>query len=69
MLEESVVYQDILPKGKRQGVQQGESKFALLVLEERFGKLAPKLRKQIECVYLPIQRSFLFRYIARKESV
>ena len=61
MLEESVVYQDILRKGRKQGkqsglqegLQQGESKFALLVLEERFGKLAPKLRKQIECLPAP----------------
>jgi predicted transposase YdaD len=58
MLEESVVYQDILRKGRKQGrqsglqegLQQGESKFALLVLDERFGKLAPELRKQIECL-------------------
>jgi predicted transposase YdaD len=44
MLEESVVYQDILQKGE----QRGERKFALLQLEERFGKLSPKSRKQIE---------------------
>ncbi len=58
MLEESVIYQDILRKGRKQGkqsgLQEGESKFALLVLEERFGKLAPKLRKQIE--HLPAPR-------------
>jgi predicted transposase YdaD len=57
MIEESVVYQDILRKGKRrglqEGVQRGESKFALLVLEERFGRLAPKLRKQIEHLPAP----------------
>ncbi len=57
MLEESVVYQDILRKGRKQGkqsgLQEGESKFALLVLDERFGKLAPELRKQIECLPAP----------------
>ncbi len=53
MLEESVIYQDILRKGERKGLRQGESKFALLVLEERFGKLAPKLRKQIEHLPAP----------------
>jgi predicted transposase YdaD len=50
MLEESVVYQDILQKGE----QRGEKKLAMLQLEERFGKLAPKIRKQIE--HLPIER-------------
>jgi predicted transposase YdaD len=44
MLEESVIYQDILQKGE----QRGERKVALLQLEERFGKLSPKIRKQIE---------------------
>lgn len=49
-MEESVVYQDILQKGE----QRGERKFALLLLEERFGKLSPKIRKQIE--RLPAER-------------
>jgi predicted transposase YdaD len=52
MLEESSVYQDILQKGERRGeqrgVQKGERRFAMLLLEERFGKLAPQTRKQIE---------------------
>ncbi len=50
MLEESVVYQDILQKGE----QKGERKLAMLQLEERFGKLSPKIRKQIE--HLPVEQ-------------
>ncbi len=54
MLEESVIYQDILQKGEQQGLLKGERKFALLQLEERFGKLSPKIRKQIE--HLPAEQ-------------
>lgn len=53
-MEESVVYQDILQKGEQRGVLKGERKFALLQLEERFGKLSPKIRKQIE--HLPAEQ-------------
>lgn len=52
MLEESVVYQDILQKGERRGEQRGlvkgERKLVVLLLEERFGKLSLQVRKQIE---------------------
>ncbi len=62
MLEESVVYQDIYQKGEQRGeqrglqrgVEQGERKLAMLQLEERFGKLSPKIRKQIE--HLPAEQ-------------
>jgi predicted transposase YdaD len=66
MLEESVVYQDILQKGERrgeqrglqqglqQGMEQGERKLAMLQLEERCGQLSPKIRKQIE--HLPAEQ-------------
>lgn len=54
MLEESVIYQDILQEGEQQGLLKGERKFALLQLEERFGKLSPKIRKQIE--HLPAEQ-------------
>lgn len=54
MLEESVVYQDILQTGEQRGGQKGERKLALLLLERRFGKLAPKIRKQVE--HLPVER-------------
>lgn len=60
MLEESVVYQDILQKGRRRGLQeglqkglrkgveQGERKVALSLLERRFGKLSQTVRRQID---------------------
>ena len=56
MLEESVVYQDILRKGEQRGerrgmqigVQQEGRTIALLLLERRCGELTPKVRQQIE---------------------
>ncbi len=48
MLEESVVYQDILRKGKRQGVQQEGQTIARLQLERRFGKLSLGVRRQLD---------------------
>ncbi len=52
MLEESVVYQDILRKGRKQGVQQGAEqevrKVALRLLERRFGKLSRTAQQKIE---------------------
>ena len=51
MLEESVVYQDILQKGLQQGLQQGlqrERRLIMRLLERLIGKLSAKSRKQIE---------------------
>jgi predicted transposase YdaD len=60
MLEESVIYQDIYQKGERRGEQRGERrgeqrgvekearKVALRLLERRFGKLSPTVRRQLE---------------------
>ncbi len=56
MLEESVVYQDILQKGRRRGLQEGRQKgaeeearkVALRQLELRLGKLSRTARRQIE---------------------
>lgn len=48
MLEQSVIYQDILQKGEVRGFQKGELKFLLTMLEHRFGKLPRGLQKQIE---------------------
>jgi predicted transposase YdaD len=56
MLEESVIYQDILQRGVQrglsqglqQGLQQGEQRAALRLLERRFGKLSPGIRQRIE---------------------
>ena len=57
MLEESVVYQDILQKGEQRGLQkglqQGESRVAMRLLERRFGKLTPTVRRRIEQLALP----------------
>jgi len=48
MLEESVVYQDILQKGEQRGEEKEARKVALRQLELRFGKLPPRARRQIE---------------------
>jgi predicted transposase YdaD len=44
MLEQSVIYQDIMQRG----IPVGELKVVLMILEHRFGKLTRPLRKQIE---------------------
>jgi predicted transposase YdaD len=48
MLEESVIYQDIFKKGERRGLEQGERKLAMRLLERRFGKLSQTIQRQIE---------------------
>jgi len=48
MLEESVIYQDIYRKGERRGLEQGERKLAMHLLERKFGKLSQTLRGRIE---------------------
>jgi predicted transposase YdaD len=48
MLEESVVYQDILRKGEQRGEQKGKQKLTQRQLEWRFGKLPPGIQKQLE---------------------
>ncbi len=55
MLEESVVYQDILRKGKRQGLQEGlqqglqhERKLVRRLLERLLGELSARTHTQIE---------------------
>ncbi len=48
MLEESVIYQDIFQKGEQRGLQQEGRTIALRLLERRFGKLLPGVRRQIE---------------------
>jgi predicted transposase YdaD len=51
MLEESVVYQDILQKGLQQGLQQGlqrERRLVVRLLERLIGKLSAPTRRQIE---------------------
>ncbi len=52
MLEESVIYQDILRKGRKQGLQQGAEqearKITLRLLERRIGKLSHPVQQQLE---------------------
>jgi predicted transposase YdaD len=48
MSEESVIYQDIFRKGEQRGLQQGERKVVMHLLERRFGRLSLQLRRQIE---------------------
>ncbi len=56
MLEESVVYQDIIKKGKRIGVQQGlqqgveqeARKLALRLLELKFGEPSRSVQQKLE---------------------
>ena len=55
MLEESVVYQDILQHGVRIGRQETqqewlerEQEIVLRMLTQRFGRLAPKLRMRVK---------------------
>ncbi len=58
MLEQSVIYQDILQKGELRGLQKGELrgislgelKIVLMQLEHRLGVLTRPLRKQIEAL-------------------
>ena len=47
MLEESVIYQDILQKGSAQGRELAKH-FLLRLLEQTLGKLSTKTRKQVE---------------------
>ena len=48
MLEESVVYQDVLQQGVRRGERKGEIRTLLNIITFRFGKVSPKHKKQIE---------------------
>ena len=48
MLEESVVYQDILQKGEQRGEEKEARKVAMRLLERRFGKPSRTMRRQIE---------------------
>ena len=58
MLEESVIYKDILRKGRRQGKQEGllqgeergTRKVATRQLERRFGKLSRSVLGEIEAL-------------------
>ncbi len=46
-MRESVIYQDIIQRGEKQGEQRGEPKFALRLLNRKFGGLEESLTEQI----------------------
>jgi len=48
ILEESWVYQDILQKGKKQGIEEGQELSLLLFVELRFPSLLPQTKQVIE---------------------
>ncbi len=48
MLEESVVYQDVLRQGERRGERKGQAHLLLRLLASRFGRVSPKITQQIE---------------------
>ncbi len=56
MLEESVIYQDILRKGRQQGEQKGAErearKMVTLLLEQRVGKLSRPMQQKLEPLVL-----------------
>ena len=47
MIEESVIYQDILQKGEQRGILRGELKLLFVLLQQRFGRLTPTMRQRI----------------------
>jgi predicted transposase YdaD len=54
VLEESVIYQDILQRGVQRGMRLGKLKLVLIQLEQRFGKLTEQTRRQIDS--LPVSQ-------------
>ncbi|MBD2099502.1 Rpn family recombination-promoting nuclease/putative transposase [Leptolyngbya sp. FACHB-261] len=48
LMQESVIYQDILQKGLQQGMQKGELKIILSLLARQLGSLPPDLQAQIQ---------------------
>ena len=62
MLEESVVYQDVLQQGVRRGRRAGKAESLLELIALRFGRVSPKQKKQIENLSLQ-QIKELFRAV------
>lgn len=48
IMQESVIYQDIIQKGMQQGMQQGVLETVTILLTERFGTLDENLQQRIE---------------------
>jgi predicted transposase YdaD len=53
IMQESVIYQDILQKGEQRGLQQGEVTLILRQLRLRFGEMNPELQEQIRGLSIP----------------
>jgi predicted transposase/invertase (TIGR01784 family) len=53
IMQESVIYQDILQKGEQRGLQQGEVALILRQLKLRFGDINPELQEQIRGLSIP----------------
>ncbi|MBN3870118.1 DUF4351 domain-containing protein [Nostoc sp. JL33] len=47
IMQESVIYQDILQKGEQRGLQKGEVAVILRLLKLRFGAIEPEIEQQI----------------------
>jgi predicted transposase YdaD len=47
VMQESVIYQDILQKGEQRGLQKGEVAVILRLLTRRFGAIEPEIQQQI----------------------
>jgi predicted transposase YdaD len=54
IMQESVIYQDILQKGERKGEQKGELKFCLFLLNQRFGELDSLIIERVKG--LPVEQ-------------
>jgi predicted transposase/invertase (TIGR01784 family) len=48
VMQESVIYQDILQKGEQRGLQKGEVAVILRLLTRRFGAIEPEVQQQIQ---------------------
>lgn len=53
IMQESVIYQDILQKGEQLGLQQGDVALILRLLRLRFGDINPEVQEQIRGLSIP----------------
>ncbi|XWK86722.1 MAG: Rpn family recombination-promoting nuclease/putative transposase [Phormidium sp.] len=63
LMQESVIYQDILERGLQrgleQGLQRGEAIALLRILTRRFGEIAPELAEKIRSLSIPQLESLI----------
>ncbi|MBE9201654.1 DUF4351 domain-containing protein [Nodularia sp. LEGE 06071] len=50
IMQESVIYQDILQKGEQRGLQKGEVAVILRLLKRRLGAIEPEIEEQIRAL-------------------